>query len=200
MSKTTSRLSSGKYIDLADVKVDDISLDDINQSLNWQYRFNGHHKDKQPLTVAQHTVLAMDIADKLFPGDLYTKLDVLLHDMPEALYGDVVSPIKQVVKSLLKPYCEAVDNVVYTRLWTVQQPYTSEIHDRRVICDLTSLDIERRNMWSSQMGKEHWPDTGTTWSLKQMNAMFDWVQATRFVDLPKIYGELIEQIRSIESD
>jgi hypothetical protein len=194
MGKSTSRLSSGKYIDLAAITEEDIKLEDINTSLNWQFRFNGHHRDKDPLTVAQHTVLAMRIGETLFPGDLLTQLDVLLHDMPEAFYGDIVSPIKQIIKTVLKPYCEAVDQTLYDKLWTPKFEYTGEIHDRRVVCDLTSLDFERRNMWSSQMGKENWPDVGGTFKMVEMRQMFDAVQAQRFWDLPTMYGELIERI------
>lgn len=196
MSKTNSRLSSGKNIDLAAITVDDIVLSDINTSLNWQYRFNGHHKDNVPLTVAQHTKLAMQIADIMYHGDLSVQMDVLLHDMPEAYYGDITSPIKQIVKEQLKPYCEAVDAVLYDKLWPVGIAYDGSIHDARVVCDLASLDMERRTMWLDQRGKEHWsrlPEVKYL-TVKDKQEMFADVQAERFVDLPAMYEELLEKI------
>ena len=60
--KAWKRMSSGKYIDLNELKLKDISVHDINVALNNIIRFNGHYKDKKPLPVAQHSYMCYLLA------------------------------------------------------------------------------------------------------------------------------------------
>lgn len=180
------RLSLGKYIDLSDVKLGDIDIEDIEVSLNHIYRFNGHHKDRKPLTVAQHTLLCMILSDYLFDDDK-VKFGCLLHDFGEAYYGDLTSPVKNLLgREGVKMATRDIDNLIYKKFW----PYPDEdkpspaIYDAVKACDLMSLDIERRIMWSSQWGKDKWPEVPKSkMSLLDKQQLFDEVAGVEYVKL-----------------
>lgn len=171
------RLSSGSYVDLADFKLGDIDLVDINQSLNHTYRFNGHYKDKPPLTVAQHTVLVMRLAEINFPGEENVRFNCLLHDFAEAYYGDISTPLKKILGDASGKYIKQIDSIIYTQLWKLPTPLDEDIENKTKICDLFSLDIERRSMWKSQVGKEHWPSVQGRQPLREKEELFDWAQS-----------------------
>lgn len=192
----TKRLSSGVYVDLANLTPDDIDIKDINTSLNYIYRFTGHFKDKEPLTVAQHTKLAVQVARIIFPDDLVIEFDVTIHDFAESYTGDIATPLKKLFGSQFKDYEKQIEEVVYEKLWTIEQPFSKEIYERRKICDLLALDIERRNIWSSPVGKAQWPEIPMerVFSTKEKNKMFDEIQSERFVDLEQMYNEIRSKI------
>lgn len=187
------RMSGGRYIDLANLSVDDISLEDINTSLNYIYRFTGHHKDVPPLTVAQHTKLVMRLSSILFPDELDVKFDCLLHDMPEAYYGDIATPLKRLMKNDYRELANKIDDVIYTKLWIIDDPFTKEVEEKRKVCDLLSLDIERRVMWKDQKGKDLWPEEPKNkFNLKEKQELFNEARSQRFWDLEKMYMEFVE--------
>jgi 5'-deoxynucleotidase YfbR-like HD superfamily hydrolase len=182
------RVSSGKYLDLAKLTVEDVDIHDINQSLNYLYRFTGHHKDKEPLTVAQHTRLCMILARDLFWDDPVVEFDCLLHDMPEAYYGDIATPLKKRFGDTYRNYAQDIDDLVYMKLWCLDDEFTPDVENKRKICDGLALDIERRNMWRDQRGKDKWPEVEARGlSLKDKEELFDLVQKDRYFDLEKEY-------------
>ena len=186
------RASSGKYLDLSNFTPDDVNLEDINASLNYIYRFTGHHKNRAPLTVAQHTKLTTIICDMVYPNEPDVKFDCLIHDFPEYVTGDVTTNTKKILGSVFKAYEKHVEQVVYDKLWIRPNPFTEEIYQKRKVCDLLSLDIERRSMWDSQTGKDNWPDTPKIifMNLEAKQALFDEIQAERFIDLIEMYNTL----------
>jgi hypothetical protein len=138
---TTKRLSSGKYVDLQNLTVEDVDIKDISQSLNYIYRFTGHYKSKPPLTVAQHTRLAVYLSTIVFPNDLTVKFDVLLHDFPEYITGDIATPLKYIFGPQFKDYEHGIEKIVYEALWKIDTPFTHEIYEQRKICDLLALNV-----------------------------------------------------------
>lgn len=190
---TTKRLSSGRYVDLGNLKTEDINIKDINTSLNYIYRFTGHSKDKEPLTVAQHTQLAVFLSRRLFPDDLVTEFDVTIHDFPEAYTGDIATPLKQLFGKEYKQYEEDIEAVVYAKLWTPVTAFNHEIYEKRKVCDLLALDIERRNIWNSNYGKNEWPEIPFEgiFSSKEKKELFDTIQKNRFVDLESMYNRIV---------
>lgn len=187
------RVSSGKYLDLAALTKDDIELSDINHSLNLIYRFTGHYKNKKPLTVAQHTKLVLMMATKVFPGERAVFFDCLIHDFPEAYTGDIATPLKRLFGEAYKAYEKGVEDVVYEKLWIIDEPFTEEVYQKRKVCDLLSLDIERRAMWIDQTGKSLWPNIPNEGliSLKDKQALFETVQNEGDVDLEKLYWDTV---------
>lgn len=193
---TTKRLSSGKYVNLAKLGVHDIDIKDISQSLNYIYRFTGHFKDKEPLTVAQHTRLAVHLSKIVFPNDKTVELDVTLHDFAEAYTGDIATPLKYIFGPDFKTFEQNVEEIIYKKLWVGDIPFSHEIYEQRKICDLLALDIERRNIWASQLGKEQWPPIPFEglFSVKEKQNIFDTIQKDRFVDIEAMYLKIKKEV------
>jgi 5'-deoxynucleotidase YfbR-like HD superfamily hydrolase len=89
------RMLSGRRLDLLDPSPLDIEIDDIAHGLARVARWNGQTLGQHAFSVAQHTLLVEDIA-RLTAPDLgpQGRLAVLLHDAPEYVIGDMISPFK----------------------------------------------------------------------------------------------------------
>ncbi|MBO6676870.1 MAG: HD family hydrolase [Rhizobiales bacterium] len=87
---------SGRRLDLADPSPLDIEIEDIAHGLARVARWNGQTIGDHAFSVAQHCLLVVDLVDVLFeqetPADL--RLAALLHDGPEYVIGDMISPFK----------------------------------------------------------------------------------------------------------
>jgi 5'-deoxynucleotidase YfbR-like HD superfamily hydrolase len=89
---------SGRRLDLLDPSPLDVEIEDIAHGLARVARWNGQTRGPAIFSVAQHCLLVADIADALAPGaDAQTRLMVLLHDAPEYVIGDMISPFKAVI-------------------------------------------------------------------------------------------------------
>jgi 5'-nucleotidase len=89
------RMLSGRRLDLLDPSPLDIELSDIAHGLARVARWNGQTKGDYAFSVAQHSVLVMEIAVHADPGlDAAGRLYALLHDAPEYVMGDIISPFK----------------------------------------------------------------------------------------------------------
>lgn len=155
MKPAWKRLSSGAYIDLNNFNEEDVNIDDIETSLNMTYRFNGHGKEADPLTVAQHSYLCLQLAKMMYPEDWELHRKVFIHDFAEAYIGDIASPVKKALGKAWYDFADPIEDVVNSRF--LSTPVTAEDKQKIKLCDLTSLDIERRCMWKSQLGKNKWP-------------------------------------------
>lgn len=184
------RLSKGHYIDLADLTLDDIDIGDIEVALNYTYRFNGHHKDHPPLTVAQHTLLCCILSDMIF-NDEKIRRGCLIHDFGEAYYGDISTPLKRVIgKEMIQKITGPIDTLINQKFWKYPDEKEPDTYVKAnvKVCDLLSLDIERRNMWKSQLGKDKWPPIpDNNFSLLDKQALFEEVANQRYIKL----GELL---------
>jgi 5'-deoxynucleotidase YfbR-like HD superfamily hydrolase len=86
---------SGRRLDLLDPSPLDIEIADIARGLARVARWNGQTEGEHPFSVAQHSLLVEDIARARTPGlDRAGRLAVLLHDAPEYVIGDLISPFK----------------------------------------------------------------------------------------------------------
>lgn len=79
-------MHSGRFVDVANVRPDDVSIFDVAHSLALLCRWNGHLKEFY--SVAQHCVLCCDNA----PAGL--EAAALLHDAGEAYVGDLTRPVR----------------------------------------------------------------------------------------------------------
>jgi hypothetical protein len=92
------RMLSGRRLDLLDPSPLDIEIEDIGHGLARVARWNGQTRGGAIFSVAQHSVLVADLADALAPNlDGRERLMVLLHDAPEYVIGDMISPFKAVI-------------------------------------------------------------------------------------------------------
>jgi 5'-deoxynucleotidase YfbR-like HD superfamily hydrolase len=89
------RMLSGRRLDLLNPSPLDIEIEDIAHGLARVARWNGQTKGDHALSVAQHCVLVTEIAGQLSPAlAREEKLAALLHDAPEYVVGDMISPFK----------------------------------------------------------------------------------------------------------
>src|SRR3954453_18979133 len=97
------RMLSGRRLDLLDPSPLDVEIEDIAHGLARVARWNGQKRGPHIFSVAQHSVLvehltiAMD--DDVTPAQ---RLMTLLHDAPEYVIGDIISPFKAVIGDAYK--------------------------------------------------------------------------------------------------
>jgi 5'-deoxynucleotidase YfbR-like HD superfamily hydrolase len=97
------RMLSGRRLNLLDPSPLDVELDDIAHGLARVARWNGQTGGQHIFSVAQHSLLVEAIADHLHPDMPRTsRLAVLLHDAPEYVIGDIISPFKAVIGDAYK--------------------------------------------------------------------------------------------------
>lgn len=97
------RMLSGRRLDLLDPSPLDVEIEDIAHGLARVARWNGQTQGPHSFSVAQHSLLVEAIADHLNPGwsDQW-RLMALLHDAPEYVIGDMISPFKVVMGDAYK--------------------------------------------------------------------------------------------------
>ena len=92
------RMLSGRRLDLLDPTPVDIELEDIAHGLAFVARWNGQTSGEWPYSVAEHSLLVERLVDvvasRIAPQ---WKLAALLHDAPEYVIGDMISPVKAAV-------------------------------------------------------------------------------------------------------
>ncbi len=89
---------SGRRLDLLDPSPFDIEIEDIAHGLARVARWNGQTYGDHAFSVAQHCMLVEDVVAQLKPGvDRRWRLAALLHDAPEYVVGDLISPFKAAV-------------------------------------------------------------------------------------------------------
>ena len=92
------RMLSGRRLDLLDPTPFDIEIADIAHGLAFVARWNGQTRGDWPYSVAEHSLLVVEIVTRLDPAALpRTLMAALLHDAPEYVIGDMISPVKAAV-------------------------------------------------------------------------------------------------------
>jgi len=91
------RMLSGRRLDLLDPSPLDIEIEDIAHGLARVARWNGQTEGAHIFSVAQHSLLAEMIARQRVSLDRSRRLAILLHDAPEYVIGDMISPFKAVI-------------------------------------------------------------------------------------------------------
>ncbi len=86
---------SGRRLDLLDPSPLDIEIEDIAHGLARVARWNGQTHGDHAFSVAQHSLLVEELCCHFRPGlDRRWRLAALLHDAPEYVIGDMISPFK----------------------------------------------------------------------------------------------------------
>ncbi len=97
------RMLSGRRLDLLDPSPFDVEIEDIAHGLARVARWNGQTHGPNAFSVAEHSVLVEQIALRFEPDlDLRWRLSILLHDGPEYVIGDMISPFKAVMGGAYK--------------------------------------------------------------------------------------------------
>ena len=107
------RMLSGRRLDLLDPSPLDIEIEDIAHGLARVARWNGQTQGQHIFSVAQHSLLVEKIAGALDPAiSREDRLFMLLHDAPEYVIGDMISPFKAVIGDAYK----SVENRILTAI------------------------------------------------------------------------------------
>jgi 5'-deoxynucleotidase YfbR-like HD superfamily hydrolase len=93
---------SGRRLDLLDPSPLDVEIADIAHGLARVARWNGQTDGAHIFSVAQHSLLVETIARQRARLDRASRLGVLLHDAPEYVIGDMISPFKAVIGDAYK--------------------------------------------------------------------------------------------------
>ncbi|MEJ6392949.1 HD family hydrolase [Gymnodinialimonas sp. 2305UL16-5] len=97
-ARAWQRMLSGRRLDLLDPTPVDIEVEDIAHGLAFVARWNGQTKGDYAYSVAEHSMLVTDIYTRLTPdAPVKWRLAALLHDAPEYVIGDMISPVKAAV-------------------------------------------------------------------------------------------------------
>ncbi|MEM1352380.1 MAG: HD family hydrolase, partial [Pseudomonadota bacterium] len=100
------RMLSGRRLDLLDPTPVDIEIDDIARGLAFVARWNGQTKGEHAYSVAEHSLLVETLFGRISPqAPPKWRMAALLHDAPEYVIGDMISPVKAAVG----PGYEALD-------------------------------------------------------------------------------------------
>ena len=92
------RMLSGRRLDLLDPSPFDIEIQDIAHGLARVARWNGQTHGDHAFSVAEHSMVVEDCLAQLKPGIAQRwRLAALLHDAPEYVVGDLISPFKAAV-------------------------------------------------------------------------------------------------------
>jgi hypothetical protein len=89
---------SGRRLDLLDPTPVDIEIEDIAHGLSFVARWNGQTLGDFAYSVAEHSLLVERLYSRLTPAaPAKWRLAALLHDAPEYVIGDMISPVKNAV-------------------------------------------------------------------------------------------------------
>lgn len=89
---------SGRRLDLLDPTAVDIEIEDIAHGLAFVARWNGQTNGDFAYSVAEHSLLVETLFGRICPNaSAADRLTALLHDAPEYVIGDMISPVKAAV-------------------------------------------------------------------------------------------------------
>jgi 5'-deoxynucleotidase YfbR-like HD superfamily hydrolase len=92
------RMLSGRRLDLLDPSPLDVEIEDIAHGLARVARWNGQTRGDHAFSVAQHSLLVERVLCLQQPeARARERLATLLHDAPEYVIGDLISPFKAVL-------------------------------------------------------------------------------------------------------
>jgi 5'-deoxynucleotidase YfbR-like HD superfamily hydrolase len=97
-ARAWQRMLSGRRLDLLDPTPVDVEIEDIAHGLAFVARWNGQTLGDWPYSVAEHSLLVEEIFARVDPdAPVRWRLAALLHDAPEYVIGDMISPVKAAV-------------------------------------------------------------------------------------------------------
>jgi uncharacterized protein len=129
-TRAWQRMLSGRRLDLLDPSPLDIEIADIAHGLARVARWNGQTRGAHIFSVAQHTLLVEAVMREQTPRlDVRFRLAALLHDAPEYVIGDMISPFKAVLGGDYK---------------AVEKRLLAAIHIRFGLPSVLSTEVERQ--------------------------------------------------------
>jgi 5'-deoxynucleotidase YfbR-like HD superfamily hydrolase len=110
------RMLSGRRLNLLEPSPLDVEITDIAHGLARVARWNGQTRGAHAFSVAQHSVLVERLVSELSPRlTPEVRLMALLHDAPEYVVGDLISPFKAAVGINYKALEERLQAAIHQR-------------------------------------------------------------------------------------
>jgi 5'-deoxynucleotidase YfbR-like HD superfamily hydrolase len=133
---------SGRRLDLIDPSPLDVEIGDIAHGLARVARWNGQTKGQEIFSVAQHSLLVEALfaaREPSFPGK--ARLMALLHDAPEYVIGDMISPFKAAIGGDYKLIEERLKRAIHIRFGLAAEP-PDDLNRSIKIADRASAYLE----------------------------------------------------------
>ena len=110
------RMLSGRRLDLADPSPMDVEIEDIAHGLARVARWNGQTRGAHAFSVAEHSVIVETLCCQLKTDLSPThRLTALLHDAPEYVIGDMISPFKALLGESYKAIEARLQEAIHIR-------------------------------------------------------------------------------------
>ncbi|MGO4716319.1 YfbR-like 5'-deoxynucleotidase [Bradyrhizobium sp. 2TAF24] len=110
------RMLSGRRLNLIDPSPLDIEIEDIAHGLARVARWNGQTSGAHIFSVAQHTLLVEAVLRARAPRiDHRIRLAAMLHDAPEYVIGDMISPFKAIIGGAYKQIEKRLLSAIHIR-------------------------------------------------------------------------------------
>jgi 5'-deoxynucleotidase YfbR-like HD superfamily hydrolase len=106
---------SGRRLDLLDPSPLDVEIEDIAHGLARVARWNGQTAGANIFSVAQHTLLVEAMARRRASLDKRARRAILLHDAPEYVIGDMITPFKAVIGDSYKAVEQRLLTAIHVR-------------------------------------------------------------------------------------
>jgi len=149
------RMLSGRRLDLLDPSPLDIEIEDIAHGLARVARWNGQTRGAHIFSVAQHTLLVEVIAQQLWPNiDRRLRLAVLLHDSPEYVIGDLISPFKVVMGDAYKAVETRLLSAIHVR-FGLPRTLPEELHRMIKLADQAAAGLEATRLAGFETSEAH---------------------------------------------
>jgi uncharacterized protein len=169
-ARAWQRMLSGRRLDLLDPSALDIEIEDIAHGLARVARWNGQTRGAHIFSVAQHCLLVEALARARAPTlDRSGRLAVLLHDAPEYVIGDMISPFKAVIGDAYKAVERRLLTAIHLR-FGLPVKSAPELDDLIKAADRAAAYLEATRL-----------------------AGFDAAEARRFFGRPPVYSAAIER-------
>ena len=141
-TRAWQRMLSGRRLDLLDPSPLDIEIEDIARGLARVARWNGQTSGDHAFSVAEHSVVVEALFGTLYPkASAAERLTCLLHDAPEYVIGDMISPFKRAMGGNYRGVEARIEQAVNTRFGlTAKTP--ARLHKRIKRCDVICAYFE----------------------------------------------------------
>ncbi len=141
-TRAWQRMLSGRRLDLLDPSPMDVEISDIAHGLARVARWNGQTRGNHAFSVAQHSLIVEQCFTIAHPASTpEERLMTLLHDAPEYVIGDMISPFKSVVGGGYKTVEARLEAAIHLRFGLPAHP-TRELKTRIKRADSVSAFFE----------------------------------------------------------
>jgi 5'-deoxynucleotidase YfbR-like HD superfamily hydrolase len=115
-ARAWQRMLSGRRLDLLDPSPMDIEIEDIAHGLARVARWNGQTVGEHAFSVAQHCLVVEEIVAHIQPDvEPRWRLAALLHDAPEYVIGDMISPFKAALGVDYRTFEDSLESAIHVR-------------------------------------------------------------------------------------